>query len=205
METTNEITQRYYGDKAAPDTLKEYSVHFGHDHGFSEARIEAASLQDAMAKAKEYECDNVDFVQHYDVEYNVDFIRVTDDDTDEELEHDFILEREFSLQENIAAISAELHTHALYWPFYEQQGRYIDGFVGNFRLAINMAKALTLWEDLHGGHGEAYDKNGLIWLELVQTYTDHMLRATLAQDSIEDEHKGLEQALLKFENPNKED
>jgi hypothetical protein len=60
-----------------------FNIHFGHDHGFSERNIEAASLLDALKKAKTMEVNYADFVGQYECGLDVEYIRVLDEDGNE--------------------------------------------------------------------------------------------------------------------------
>lgn len=60
--------------------MRIFTIHFGHDHGFSEREIEAASLHDALEKARAIEVDDADFVGHYECSLDVEYIRVLDED-----------------------------------------------------------------------------------------------------------------------------
>ena len=75
-------------------------------------------------------------------------------------------QRQFS--QNIAAISADFHTHRRYWEFYETFGKLIDGFIGNYDLCVEMAESLTDWE-LENGGLMAYEDNGVPWIESSKT------------------------------------
>ena len=88
-------------------------------------------------------------------------------------------EAQRQLSQNIAAISAEFHTHRRYWEFYETFGRLIDGFIGNFDLCVEMAEALTDWE-LENGGLMAYENSGVPWIEVVENYVEDMLERSLA-------------------------
>jgi hypothetical protein len=82
------------------------------------------------------------------------------------------------LLQNIAAISADFHTHRLYNNFYDTFGKLIDGFVGNYELCIGMAEALTDWELGNGGL-MAYENHGITWIELVENFVEDMLARSL--------------------------
>ena len=86
-------------------------------------------------------------------------------------------QRQFA--QNIAALSAEFHTHRRYWEFYETFGRLIDGFIGNYDLCVQMAEALTDWE-LENGGLMAYENSGVPWIEVVENYVEDMLERSLA-------------------------
>lgn len=85
---------------------------------------------------------------------------------------------EYALGQNIAAISAEIHTHHLYGRFYERFGKEIDGFVGVYELCVSMARELTDWE-LANGLGEAYENVGSLWIEVVEDFVQFMLATSL--------------------------
>lgn len=85
---------------------------------------------------------------------------------------------EYALGQNIAAISAEIHTHHLYGRFYERFGKEIDGFVGVYELCVTMARELTDWE-LANGLGEAYENVGSLWIEVVEDFVQFMLATSL--------------------------
>lgn len=84
----------------------------------------------------------------------------------------------YNLLENVAAISAEFHTHRSYGAFYDTFGKYIDGFVGNYSLCIDMAEALTNWENGNGGP-DAYENHGTPWIEIVERYVAAMIDRSL--------------------------
>jgi len=81
---------------------------------------------------------------------------------------------EHSLLQNVAAISGDFHTHKLYWEFYETFGKHIDGFVGQYDICIEMAKALTDWENENGSLC-AYDEAHLPWIEIVEKYVEAII------------------------------
>ena len=61
--------------------------------------------------------------------------------------------RTYNLLQNVASISGDFHTHKLCHCFYDTFGKYIDGFIGNYDICIEMARALTDWETANGGSG----------------------------------------------------
>jgi hypothetical protein len=83
--------------------------------------------------------------------------------------------------QNIAAISADFHTHRLYHVFYDTFGNMIDGFIGNYEICVRMAEALTDWE-LENGGTMAYENLGTPWIEIVEKYVD-----TVISDSVQTE------------------
>jgi hypothetical protein len=87
-------------------------------------------------------------------------------------------EAQRQLKQNIAAISADFHTHRLYGDFYDTFGKLIDGFVGNYELCIRMADALTSWE-LENGGPMAYENLGITWIEVVENFVGDMLARSL--------------------------
>lgn len=84
----------------------------------------------------------------------------------------------YNLLENVAAISAEFHTHGSYADFYDAFGKHIGGFGGNYSLCIDMADALTNWENANGGPG-AYENHGTPWIEIVERYVAAMIDRSL--------------------------
>lgn len=94
-------------------------------------------------------------------------------------------DREHSLLQKLAAVSGDFHCHQRYWQFYENFGRHIDGFVGQYELCIRMAEALTAWEAENGGSG-AYELLGLDWIEIVEEYTGVMIDQSLEDETIAD-------------------
>jgi hypothetical protein len=91
-----------------------------------------------------------------------------------------------SLLQNVAAISAELHTHKGFCEFYDACGEVINGFVGAYDVCIEMAQTLTDWEKDHGGPFIAYDTTDLSWIDVVAIYVDtvmkHMMETQTAPD-----------------------
>jgi len=83
-------------------------------------------------------------------------------------------DRQHSLLQNVAAISGDFHGHQAYWEFYERFGKHIDGFVGQYELCVEMAKALTDWETDNGG-GAAYDNTGAPWIEIVEAFVNEIM------------------------------
>lgn len=100
-----------------------------------------------------------------------------------------------SLHENIAALSAELHTSADYDAFYKAIGPQVDGFPGIFRLAVDMARALSAWEEESGGAAEAYENAGLGWIETVEAYAARMIRDSLQFETLADPAKVLAEVI----------
>jgi hypothetical protein len=88
-----------------------------------------------------------------------------------------------SHQQNIAAISAEFHTHRQYNDFYNTFGNFIDGFIGNYEVCIAMANALSEWEIDNGGL-DAYENAGLIWIEVVEKYVDTLIAHALEKGEL---------------------
>jgi hypothetical protein len=83
-------------------------------------------------------------------------------------------DRQHSLLQNVAAISGDFHTHKRYWEFYQTFGRHIDGFVGQYEICIEMAKALTDWEAENGGE-DAYANTADPWIEIVEQFIDSVI------------------------------
>jgi len=92
-----------------------------------------------------------------------------------------------SLHQNIAAISAEFHTHRLYNDFYDTLGKFIDGFVGNYEVCIAMADALTSWEAANGGQ-MAYENAEVPWIEVVENFVEEMLERCIDTGSTLNAH-----------------
>ena len=95
---------------------------------------------------------------------------------------------EHSLKQNIAAISGDFHTHRLYGEFYDAFGKLIDGFVGQYELCIAMAETLTNWE-LANGLAEAYENAGVPWIEVVESFVETVLVATIESGELTDPAK----------------
>jgi hypothetical protein len=93
-------------------------------------------------------------------------------------------DRQHSLLQNVAAISGDFHTHRDYWAFYETFGKHIDGFVGQYQLCIEMAKALTDWESANGGPYLAYEDHELLWIDIIKRYVAAMIRRALETGEI---------------------
>jgi hypothetical protein len=87
-----------------------------------------------------------------------------------------------SLVQNVAAISADFHTHTRYDEFYELGCDSMGGFVGIYDICIEMAQALTDWEDDNGGAFVAYDDAGLNWIEVVTQYVDTVMAQIIDSD-----------------------
>lgn len=83
--------------------MPTFNIHFGHDHGFSEREIEAASLREALETAKAIEVVDADFVGHYNCSLDAQYIRVLDAD-DNELcwDHPDVI-RDYAAQELLEA------------------------------------------------------------------------------------------------------
>jgi hypothetical protein len=81
-------------------------------------------------------------------------------------------QRQFA--QNIAAISADFHTHRQYHAFYDAFGKMIDGFIGNYEICIQMAEAMTDWE-MTNGIAMAYENLGTPWIEIVEKYVDALI------------------------------
>ncbi len=71
------------------------------------------------------------------------------------------------LYENIAAISADLHTHRKFPKFYERIGPDVGGCMGIYALCGRIGEALTHWE-ADNGRTECYDKLGLNYIEFLE-------------------------------------
>ena len=87
-----------------------------------------------------------------------------------------------SLVQNVAAISAEFHTHKRYAEFYDQGCDSIGGFVGIYDICIEMGQALTDWEDANGGASYAYDNADIDWIEVVTQYVDAVITQMITFD-----------------------
>jgi hypothetical protein len=85
-----------------------------------------------------------------------------------------------SLLQNVAAISAELHTHKGFSDFYDACSEVINGFVGAYDVCIEMAQALTDWEKDNGGPFVAYDTTDLSWIDVVAIYVDTVMKHMMA-------------------------
>jgi hypothetical protein len=109
-------------------------------------------------------------------------------------------DRQHSLLQNVAAISGDLHTHVLYWQFYEISGRHIDGFVGNYETCIRMAKALTAWEAANGD-SLAYEDLGTTWIEIVERYVHAMINRSVVNGDVADAEALLRDVIEKARAP----
>ena len=87
-----------------------------------------------------------------------------------------------SLVQNVAAISAEFHTHKRYGEFYDQGCESIGGFVGIYEICIEMGQALTDWENANGGGYYAYDDADIDWIEVVAQYVDAVITQMIEFD-----------------------
>jgi hypothetical protein len=105
-----------------------------------------------------------------------------------------------SLHENIAAISAELHTHDLYEQFYVRHGDLLNGFTGIFALCVAMAEDMTAWETDNGGLA-AYDLRGTSWIEVVEEYVDTFLRRAVPIHGILPDHRRILRGLPALATP----
>ncbi len=85
--------------------------------------------------------------------------------------------------QNLAAISGDFHTHQSFGAFYETFSNMIDGFVGNYEIAISMAEALTDWETANGG-AMAYESLGTAWIEIVERYVDALIHQSIETGEI---------------------
>jgi len=90
-------------------------------------------------------------------------------------------QRQFA--QNIAAISADFHTHRLYNDFYDTFGKMIDGFIGNYEICIQMAEALTDWEMENGGL-MAYEDLGTPWIVMVEKYVDTVISCSVQTEEL---------------------
>ena len=90
-------------------------------------------------------------------------------------------ERHFA--QNIAAISADFHTHRLFNAFNDTFGKMIDGFIGNYEICIRMAEALTDWEIGNGGM-MAYEDLGTPWIEIVERYVDTVISGSIQTEEL---------------------
>jgi membrane-associated PAP2 superfamily phosphatase len=90
-------------------------------------------------------------------------------------------QRQFA--QNLAAISGDFHTHALYFAFYDAFGTMIDGFVGNYLVCISMAEALTDWE-MANDAAMAYENLGTCWIEIVERYVDALIHQSIETGEI---------------------
>lgn len=90
--------------------MPTFNIHFGHDHGYSERDIEAASLHDALEKAKTIEVKNADFIGHYECSLEVDYIRVIDAEDGELCWHHPDLIRDYAAQDLLEAAEELLNS-----------------------------------------------------------------------------------------------
>jgi hypothetical protein len=89
--------------------------------------------------------------------------------------------------QNIAAISAEFHTHRQYNEFYDTFGKFIDGFIGNYEVCIAMADALSAWETSNGGM-MAYENAEVPWIEVIENFVEEMLERCIETGGILNAH-----------------
>jgi hypothetical protein len=108
--------------------------------------------------------------------------------------------RTYNLLQNVAAISGDFHTHKLCHCFYDTFGKYIDGFIGNYDICIEMARSLTDWETANGGSG-AYDQLGTPWIEVVENYVEAIITLSLATEEIPNAGYVLRDVLRKARQP----
>lgn len=100
-----------------------------------------------------------------------------------------------SFHQNLAALSASLHTHGPYARFYEGLADRLSGFVGIHDLCITMADVLTAWETRNGGP-LAYEALAVGWIEVVDDFVDNVLQQAISAGNIPDlEKTGLQQNL----------
>jgi hypothetical protein len=92
--------------------------------------------------------------------------------------------RTYSLLQNVAAISGDFHTHTLYHCFYDAFGKQMDGFIGNYDICIEMARAVSDWEAANGGSG-AYDDLGTPWIEIVEHFVEVMILRSIETGEIQ--------------------
>lgn len=90
-----------------------------------------------------------------------------------------------SHHENVAAISACLHTHQSYERFYEAMADRLSGFTGIYSVCIAMADALTAWEIRAGGL-VAYESLAVGWIEVVDAFVDSVLHHAINTGYIPD-------------------
>jgi len=78
-----------------------------------------------------------------------------------------------SLHENIAAISAEMHSNtALYETFYTRHGSELNGFPGIWKYCVTMAEIFTRTEE------ELFASNAnYLWIDNVTAYCTRVLQA----------------------------
>lgn len=88
------------------------------------------------------------------------------------------------LLENVAILSADLHTHKNYGAFYERLGPDVGGFPGVYRFVIEMAKVMTDWEERHGG-AEAFEGPSFgSWAEASEKFVDAAILMSLKKDAV---------------------
>ena len=83
--------------------MPTFNIHFGHDHGFSERVIEAASLREALETAKTIEVVDADFIGNYQCSLDIEYIRVLDADENELCWHHPDVIRDYAAQEVLEA------------------------------------------------------------------------------------------------------
>jgi len=88
-------------------------------------------------------------------------------------------ESDYSMLENVAAISGDFHTHARYREFMDKFGPDLGGFTGSYSLCIQMARALTFYENASGVGHEVYEQNGSSWIEIVERFVDAMIQTSI--------------------------
>jgi hypothetical protein len=108
-----------------------------------------------------------------------------------------IRDRQHSLLQNVAAISGDFHAHRDYWAFCETFGKHVDGFVGQYHLCIEMAKALTDWENANGGPYLAYENHDLLWIDVIERYVAVMIGRAVETGEIPNAGYMLRRVLMK--------
>jgi DNA-directed RNA polymerase subunit RPC12/RpoP len=85
------------------------------------------------------------------------------------------------LLENVAAVSAEVHSHPHYKKFYDKVAPRVGGFPGIYRLCIDFARAMTEWETSRLGSDML---QRIEWIDLVDACVDRAVRRIETEYSI---------------------
>lgn len=93
--------------------------------------------------------------------------------------------------ENLVALSVDFHTHSKYQEFYEMFGRRLGGFVGMYETVIDLADALTIWEEKATEPWTHYE-----WVILCQSMADIYIRDALTTKELPNIVRVLNSALL---------
>ena len=83
------------------------------------------------------------------------------------------------LLENAIAISAVMHGSENFATFYDIIGHKVGGFTGIYDLCAEMARALSAYENEHGGQHLCWEEqpDGLDWAEVTERFVDSVMSA----------------------------